>query len=55
MNTYDGVKYVQIMEAVYKQGLKDGAAAAFDTIDKSMKAARQVIPHRNPGQPKKPT
>ena len=53
MNTYDGVKYVQIMEEVYKQGRKDGAAAAFDSIDKGVKAARQGIPHRNPGQPKK--
>jgi hypothetical protein len=53
MSTYDGVKYVQIMEAVYKQGRKDGAAAAFDSIDKNVRAARQGIPHRNPGQPKK--
>lgn len=53
MNTYDGVKYVQIMEAVYRQGRKDGAAAAFDSIDKNVKAARQSIPHRNPGQPRK--
>jgi hypothetical protein len=53
MTTYDGVKYVQILEAVYKQGRKDGAAEAFASIEEGIKVARENVPHRNPGQTKK--
>ena len=53
MTLYDGVKYAQILEAVYKQGKKDGAAEAFEAVDKNLKTAQQAVPHKNPGRPKK--
>lgn len=53
LNTYDGIKYVQILEAVYNQGKKDGAADAFEVVTKNMKRAQDAVPHKNPGRPKK--
>ena len=53
MTLYEGVRYAQILEAVYRQGKKDGAAAAFAAIHKGMKVAEQAIPHKNPGRPRK--
>jgi hypothetical protein len=52
MTLYQGVRYAQILEAVYKQGRKDGAAAAFDEAEKGLRIAMQAIPHKNPGRPK---
>ena len=52
MSLYQGVRYAQILEAVYKQGKKDGASAAFEQAERGLKAARQVVPHKNPGRPK---
>ncbi len=53
MTLYDGVKYAQILEAVYKQGRKDGAAAAFEAVGEKLEAAQRAVPHKNPGRPKK--
>jgi hypothetical protein len=53
MNLYQGVKFAQILEAVYVQGRKDGARAAFDEVDNGVKTARKTIPHKNPGRPRK--
>lgn len=53
MSLYEGVRYAQILEAVYNQGRKDGAAKAFEAVQRSMKQAEQVVPHKNPGRPKK--
>jgi len=53
MTLYDGVKYAQILEAVYKQGKKDGAADAFEAVDERFEAAQRAIPHKNPGWPRK--
>ena len=53
MNLYQGVRFTQILEAVYQQGRKDGAAAVFKEIDKGVKEAQRLIPHRRPGRPKK--
>ena len=53
MNTYDGVKYVQILEAVYNQGRKDGASKAFEAIAKGFRTAEEMVPHKNPGRPKR--
>lgn len=49
MNLYQGVKFSQVLEAVYKQGRKDGAREVFDLIG----GLQKTIPHRNPGKPKK--
>ncbi|MCF8153023.1 MAG: hypothetical protein K9J34_02655 [Rhodoferax sp.] len=54
MTFYQGVRLSQILEAIYNQGKKDGANDAFSEIDKKVKEVKKVIPHRNPGQPKKP-
>jgi len=53
MTLYHGVRFAQILEAVYHQGEKDGARRAFGELDRKMKEAQKAIPHRNPGQPKK--
>jgi hypothetical protein len=54
MNLYDGVKLTQILGAVYDQGRKDGARAAFESVTEKVHEAEATIPHRNPGKPKKP-
>ncbi|MNX57547.1 hypothetical protein D3C86_883640 [compost metagenome] len=52
MSLYEGVKFEQILKAVYEQGKKDGARAAFDAIQGKVAEAEKAIPHRNPGKPK---
>jgi hypothetical protein len=49
MTVYKGVRLFQILEAVYNQGLKDGARSVFEEVD----VLKGQISHRNPGQPKK--
>lgn len=51
MSLYEGVKFAQILEAVYAQGKKDGARAVFEGIDLSLADVKKEIPHRNPGRP----
>ena len=53
MTLYEGVKFHQILEAVYLQGKKDGARAAFSQIDQGVAQAKQVVPYKNPGRPRK--
>lgn len=53
MTLYHGVRFTQILEAVYNQGKKDGARNVFGEWEKQMKMLQKSIPHRNPGQPKK--
>jgi hypothetical protein len=52
MTLYEGVRLLQIMEAVYLQGKKDGARDAFEQIDISLSAIKNALPHRRPGRPK---
>ena len=49
MSLFDGVKLLDVMEAVYDQGHKDGARAVFEKVD----SAKKEIPHRPPGRPPK--
>lgn len=49
---YDGVKRLQLLEAIYNQGRKDGAASAFTAAWAGMKQAERAVPHRNPGRPR---
>jgi hypothetical protein len=53
MNLYEGVRFSQILEAVYAQGRKDGARAVFEQIDSGVKTAKRAIPYKNPGRPRK--
>jgi hypothetical protein len=53
MSLYKGVRLAQIFEAIYNQGKKDGAKAAFDEIGKGVAEAQRKIPHRAPGRPKR--
>lgn len=52
---YDGVKIAQILEAVYKQGEKDGARKAFEELDRGLASVKKQIAHKNPGRPRKRT
>lgn len=50
---YDGVRLIQVLEAVYAQGNKDGARTAFEAIEKGVAGARRLVPHKKPGRPRK--
>jgi hypothetical protein len=52
MPLYEGVKVEQILEAMYRQGAKDGARTAFDELDRRVADAKKLVPHKNPGHPK---
>jgi hypothetical protein len=53
MTLYQGVRLTQVLEAVYAQGRKDGANAAFEALDGRLSEAKKSIPHKNPGRPRK--
>lgn len=53
MTLYQGVRFAQILEAVYKQGKNDGAREAFQEVNKNLKLAQKTIPHKRPGRPQK--
>lgn len=53
MTLYNGVRMLQVIEAAYVQGRKDGARSVFDDVEKRMKESQKLIPHKNPGKPKK--
>lgn len=48
MGLYKGVRLHQVLEAVYNQGKKDGAADIVDAFE----AVKKSIPHKRPGRPK---
>ncbi len=48
MTLYKGVRLLQVMEAVYRQGKIDGARTVFDKVDE----VKEAIPHRRPGRPR---
>jgi hypothetical protein len=49
MKLYKGVRLSQVLEAVYKQGMKDDARDVVHKLDD----LKETISYRNPGQPKK--
>ncbi len=53
MSLIQGVKLVQVLEAMYEQGKKDGARSAFEVLHGKIKEAEKAVPHNNPGRPKK--
>lgn len=53
MTLFKGVKFTQIIEAVYEQGRKDGARAAFEAVGDKVLEATALVPHENPGEPRK--
>ena len=53
MSLYHGVRLAQVMEALYEHGKKDGARNAIGTLEKAIAEAKEDVPHRNPGKPKK--
>jgi hypothetical protein len=38
---------------VYLQGKKDGARTAFDATVEKINEAKKLVPHKNPGKPRK--
>jgi hypothetical protein len=52
MTLYHGVRLTQVLEAVYEQGKKDGARAAFEALDERVAEAKNNVPHKLPGRPK---
>lgn len=53
MPLYHGVKLHQVLEAVYRQGVKDGRAEVFASIDRTVADVKKVLPYRRPGRPRK--
>jgi hypothetical protein len=51
MTLYEGVRFAQILEAVYEQGRKDGARRAFEEVDKGVRAATKAVPPQEPRSP----
>jgi hypothetical protein len=49
LDLFSGVKMLELIEAAYNQGNKDGARKVKLQFETMMKA----IPHQNPGRPKK--
>jgi len=47
-NIYQGAKLIDLVEAAYDQGKKDGARTVSESFEKMMAS----IPHQNPGRPK---
>jgi len=52
-SVYEGVRLIQILEAVYEQGRKDGARATFDELDRGFAHAKRQTPLQKPGRPKR--
>jgi hypothetical protein len=50
---YEGVRLLQVLEAVYTQGKKDGARDAINDLDKRIAETKKAIAHRNPGRPRR--
>jgi hypothetical protein len=53
LTVYQGVRLIQLFEAIYAQGKKDGARDVFDNIGNKIAQAEKEISHKNPGKPKK--
>jgi hypothetical protein len=51
MTLYSGVKFAQVVEAVYEQGRRDGRREVFDEFDRVKE--KPELKHRNPGRPLK--
>jgi len=49
LDIYQGAKLIDLVEAAYDQGKKDGARTVRDAFDKVIEG----IPHKNPGRPGK--
>lgn len=52
LTLYQGVRLVELLEAIYSQGAKDGARLAFEVSSSKQKEAEKLVPHRNPGKPR---
>lgn len=53
LTLYQGVRLSQLFEAIYNQGKKNGARTAFEAISEKVHEAERLVPHKNPGKPKK--
>lgn len=53
MTLYMGVRLGTLLEAVYSQGMKDGARKAFEEVGRGFLSAQKLVPHKNPGKPAK--
>lgn len=51
---YEGVKLLQICEAFYLQGKKDGAREVFEEQEQAFARLKRQIPHQKPGRPRRP-
>ena len=52
LSLYQGVKLLQVIEAVYEQGRRDGRAQVFAAVGELEE--RKDLQHRRPGRPKGP-
>lgn len=52
LTLYQGVKLLQVLEAVYEQGRRDGRAEVFAAVEELEE--RRELQHRRPGRPKSP-
>jgi hypothetical protein len=53
LSLFEAIKLHQLLESMYEQGKKDGARAAFDALEKKVIEAEKLVPHKNPGKPRR--
>jgi hypothetical protein len=51
MELFRGVKVLQLIDAVYRQGRKDGARDTLSKLGDHIEQLKESVPHRNPGKP----
>jgi len=55
LHMYKEVKVIQVMEAYYEQGKKDGRKEMVETMDAMMDSVKSNVNYLGPGRPKKAT
>ena len=53
LSMFDWSRVLNLCEAMYEQGKKQGALEAFTAVDAGVAAAKAAVPHRMPGRPRR--
>lgn len=55
MTVHTGVRLLEVLEAVYRQGLKDGRGEVFEAVEGALGDVRRRgdLVHANPGRPRR--
>lgn len=53
LQVFEWSRVLNLCEAFFEHGKKEGARAAFEALELGMQNAKAKIPHRRPGKPKR--